>query len=232
MEKWLSWAVWPVLLVAAVLAARYLVSASMQIAHILAPGIVLGGPVAEQIFRVIVLAVSLAIFAGLPLLVAGIRTTRSLLGVARLPSWQDIGLSAAGFVVYLVCAMVLLAVMQGLSLIDVSQPQAVVSTSVYGADRVAVFVALVVAVPLVEELLFRGLLYGRLREARMTLWPAAVLVSLVFGALHGQWNVGIDVFCLSMVMVYLREKTGSIWPGFLMHMVKNMVAYYLMFGAR
>ena len=63
----------------------------------------------------------------------------------------------------------------------------------------------------------------------MPMWPAALIVSIIFGALHGQWNVAIDTFILSMVACYLREATGTIWPGVVIHMTKNAVAFVLLF---
>jgi membrane protease YdiL (CAAX protease family) len=51
----------------------------------------------------------------------------------------------------------------------------------------------------------------------------------VFGAVHGQWNVAIDVFSLSLIMCGLREITGNIWAGALLHMLKNGLAFYILF---
>jgi membrane protease YdiL (CAAX protease family) len=56
-----------------------------------------------------------------------------------------------------------------------------------------------------------------------------VATSVLFGLIHGQWNVGVDVFVLSMVACSLREVTGSIWAGILLHMLKNALAFYIIF---
>ena len=63
----------------------------------------------------------------------------------------------------------------------------------------------------------------------MPWWLPATLVSALFGVAHGQWNVGLDVFVLSMVACGLREATGSIWAGIVLHMIKNMVAFMATF---
>ena len=65
----------------------------------------------------------------------------------------------------------------------------------------------------------------------MPWWGATLLVSVLFGVAHMQWNVGIDVFALSVVMCILRERTNSIWAGFLLHAAKNFVAFYVTFVA-
>ncbi|HET8884113.1 MAG TPA: CPBP family intramembrane glutamic endopeptidase, partial [Candidatus Saccharimonadales bacterium] len=98
------------------------------------------------------------------------------------------------------------------------------------------FATLVIIAPIAEEVLFRGYLYGKLRKS-VPIWAAMIAVSLLFGALHMQWNdgflaglnVGIDVFVLSIVMCSLREVTGSIWAGILLHMLKNGLAFYFLF---
>ena len=59
---------------------------------------------------------------------------------------------------------------------------------------------------------------------------AAVLItSLVFGVMHFQWNVGVNVFALSVVLCVMREVTGTIYAGILLHMLKNGVAFYLLY---
>jgi hypothetical protein len=93
---------------------------------------------------------------------------------------------------------------------------------------IAAFFLLVVLAPIFEELLFRGYLFGAIR-ARSGFWVSAILTSLTFALMHGQLNVGIDVFILSLFLCYLREKSESIWPGILVHALKNGMAYTLLF---
>ena len=58
---------------------------------------------------------------------------------------------------------------------------------------------------------------------------SAVLVSIVFGIVHLQWNVGVNVFAMSLVACALREYTGTIHAGILLHMIKNGLAFYYLF---
>lgn len=99
-----------------------------------------------------------------------------------------------------------------------------------------VFLALVVLAPIGEEILMRGYLYSGLR-ARLRYAPAAILTSLLFGFLHlgavsGEgvlWTAGLATFLLSLVLVHLREKTGNIWAGVIVHALNNLVAFGLRF---
>lgn len=91
---------------------------------------------------------------------------------------------------------------------------------------IAILFLLVVITPLAEETLFRGYLFGHIRQ--LASFPAAaIIVSLIFAIMHGQLNVGITTFALSMYSCYLREKTGSIWSSIGLHAIANGVAAYL-----
>lgn len=97
-------------------------------------------------------------------------------------------------------------------------------------EYVVAFIALVIIPPIAEELLFRGYLFGRLRE-RLGFWATTIVVSIAFGFVHFQWNVGIDTAILSVFLCYLRERTGTIWASMVLHAIKNGLAYFLLFIA-
>jgi membrane protease YdiL (CAAX protease family) len=107
---------------------------------------------------------------------------------------------------------------------DATQSQDVGFQFVSVSDRIIAGLMLVFIVPFFEEAVFRGWLFGLLRE-KLNFWWVAIIVSATFGFLHGQWNVGIDVFLLSMVLCWFRERTGSIWVGVSMHALKNLLAF-------
>lgn len=74
-----------------------------------------------------------------------------------------------------------------------------------------VFMLLVAAVmaPLVEETLFRGLLFRAL-GARMSFWGAAVLNGLIFGVVHGQFVAILPIAILGMTFAFLTRRSGSL----------------------
>ena len=150
-------------------------------------------------------------------------------GVVKLLTWKDIGLSLAGTIIYMLSATIAIFVASKIPGFSLEQSQDIGIAQVYGLDRLVVFVVFVVLTPLFEELIFRGFLYGKLRIRAVPWWLSAVVVSALFGLAHMQWNVAIDVFCLSMVACALREVTGSIWAGTLLHIIKNMIAFIIKF---
>ena len=162
---------------------------------------------------------------------------RDDLGLRGTPTWTDIGLAPVGFIISTLLAAGLVAIFNLFPWFDAEQTQEV-GFSVYlaGIDRVVAFIILIVVAPIAEELIFRGWLYGKLRpmlSARMSdrasMLISIFLVSLLFGIVHLQWNVGVNVFAMSIVLCGLREITGTVYAGILTHMIKNGVAFYLLY---
>jgi membrane protease YdiL (CAAX protease family) len=99
-------------------------------------------------------------------------------------------------------------------------------------DQALALIALVILPPIGEETLVRGYLYSGLR-ASMRFLPAMIITSLLFGLAHLQlgsgtavlWAAGIDTFVLSVILVYLRESTGALYAGMLVHAMNNLIAF-------
>lgn len=165
------------------------------------------------------------------------KPTRKSLGLSEWPTWTDIGLAPVGFLTYLLIAFALTALFQLFPWFNANEAQDV-GFSVYltGVDRAIAFIVLVVVAPIAEEIIFRGWLYDKLRGKFLKQYSNVVsiiastfLVSLLFGIIHMQWNVGVNVFAMSIVLCGLREITGTIYAGILMHMLKNGLAFYLLY---
>ncbi len=174
--------------------------------------------------------VALAIIIGVPWFARRQRTTREDVGLQRLPSWSELGLAPAGFIVYFIVSAVLMYVVgQLVPAFDPTQVQEVGFTQLgQRYEYILASLTLVVVAPVAEEIIFRGYLYGKLQKY-IPWWGAAVVTSILFGLAHGQWNVAIDTFVLGMFLASLRTLTGSLWPSILLHMIKNGIAYYFLF---
>ncbi|GHU08743.1 hypothetical protein FACS189431_5580 [Alphaproteobacteria bacterium] len=155
---------------------------------------------------------------------------RKLFAVARRIKGSDI-LRGVGYA--LIYYLILVAVMLPLTFL---LPDIMNQEQALGFEQIGnswwqlclIFIALVIVAPVAEELVMRGLLFGRIR-ARLPFWPTAIIISLTFAIAHLQVNVAIDTFILSMVMCYVREKSGTIYPTILMHIIKNGLAFGLLF---
>jgi len=185
----------------------------------------------NTIYSAAIYVIAIAITAGLPWLIKKHKTSREELGLARLPSWMDIIITPAGLIIYLLLSSALsLALAKFFPGIDLQQAQNVgFSEMSQKYEYILAFITLVIVAPVAEEILFRGYLFGKLKKYNIPIWLAMVVTSALFGAIHGQWDLAIDTFALSMVMCSLRQITGSLWPPILLHMTKNGIAYYILF---
>ena len=162
------------------------------------------------------------------------------LGLDRKPRLKDLIYAVAAFFMYY---GILFAVLIGIGLLAsilgqdqgfqamMGQQQDIGFSSVGNSwwEIILIFISLVIIPPVCEEIVMRGFLFGKLNQKMMTV-VAAVLTSLLFALAHGQLNVGIDTFVLSMVLCFARVNTGSIWTGIFVHMMKNGLAFLLLFG--
>ena len=178
----------------------------------------------------VIYSLTLLIAIGVPKAIRKYTTSRRELGLDRLPRWGDIGFAPVAYVGYLVTlTFVTAALINFVPGYDIQQTQEIGFDALnFRYEYILAFLTLVVIAPIAEEVLFRGYLYGKLRRA-VPLWAAILVTSALFAAVHGQWNVAVDTFILSVFMCGLREVTGSIWAGILLHMIKNGVAYYFLF---
>lgn len=94
----------------------------------------------------------------------------------------------------------------------------------FGAVPIQVLLIVVLA-PISEETCFRGMLFGGLRE-RLPRVAAALIAGTIFGGLHALTGVTAvpPLIVFGFLLSLLYEKTGSIIPGILLHMLNNSVA--------
>lgn len=153
------------------------------------------------------------------------------------PRWRDLKKGLLGFAAFYGLLIVVTVIITTLLPIDTDQPQQLGFTSLSGGgDWLLAFAALVVFPPIAEEVVVRGYLFSGLR-AHWSFVKAGLVTSLLFGFAHLQlgggapplWAAAIDTFLLSMVLVYLREKTGALWAGVFVHVLNNFVAFMVHF---
>ena len=86
--------------------------------------------------------------------------------------------------------------------------------------------------PISEELFFRGFLFGGLR-GKLSFWPAALISGVFFGSIHllgGSWEIIPPLAAFGVLLAWLYERTGSIWPPILMHALQNGIAFAITVG--
>lgn len=88
----------------------------------------------------------------------------------------------------------------------------------------------VVVAPIVEEVVFRALAYTKLKRAMPTI-VAAVLLSVIFGLIHGSLMQMVTIPFLGLVLVWVLERTKSLFAAILYHSVFNATAMWLTLNA-
>lgn len=84
-----------------------------------------------------------------------------------------------------------------------------------------------IAAPVVEELLFRGLLQRALTK-QLPIWAAIVTSSLAFSLMHGQYYAIPGLMSLSIAFGYVYHRTGSLLTNILLHMANNTVTLVML----
>lgn len=95
-----------------------------------------------------------------------------------------------------------------------------------GMGLVLTLIKLVILVPMAEELIFRGLVFRRLREFS-GFWVAAVVSSVIFAVYHANLLQGIYAFLFGILLCIINEIFGTWWAGALVHAGANCLSVVL-----
>lgn len=93
--------------------------------------------------------------------------------------------------------------------------------TLYGGNPLLSCAYVLVIAPFTEELLFRGLVFQRLRSF-LSFAPAAACSAFLFGLIHGNMIQFLYALLLGLVLAYICEKRGSLRDSFLFHMTANL----------
>lgn len=78
--------------------------------------------------------------------------------------------------------------------------------------------------PVAEEIVFRGIVYNRLRR-QYSLWIAIIGSALIFGVYHGNVVQALYAFVLGLLIAVLYEKFGSFMAPIILHGAANIFVY-------
>ncbi|MCR5537720.1 MAG: CPBP family intramembrane metalloprotease [Lachnospiraceae bacterium] len=90
------------------------------------------------------------------------------------------------------------------------------------SSNIFVEIAIVgVLIPIVEELIYRGLAFRRMRDS-ISFVPAALITALLFALVHGNIVQGLYAFGTGILLAYVYERSGSLAAPILLHMTANI----------
>lgn len=90
-------------------------------------------------------------------------------------------------------------------------------------------IAYVVAAPVMEEMIFRGVIYGKLRK-EFSAAVSVLITSVLFALIH---DSGIQItyaFLMGAILCLLREQYGTVIAAMIFHMVFNLFGSGLVFS--
>jgi len=102
----------------------------------------------------------------------------------------------------------------------------VLETTKEPAQRAVFALAAIVMAPLVEEILFRGILYPLLKHngyPRLAFWGT----SLLFAAIHIDLPTFIPLFVFGVILIWVYERTDTLLAPILTHAMFNMINFLL-----
>jgi uncharacterized protein len=177
------------------------------------------------------LTISLSVIMGLPAVLAAlwiaIRISRTPFAdylALRWPSWTDLAIGAVALIV-LVIGWDLLSRAAGREIVPGFMGEVLNSARADGALWLLV-IAFVIAAPVSEEFFARGFLYRGWSESFLGPVGAILLSSLVWTALHLQydWFFFGEVFSIGLLLGYLRYRFNSSWLTVIVHGLNNLAA--------
>jgi membrane protease YdiL (CAAX protease family) len=179
-----------------------------------------GGELSDAANALVQLATAIG-FVLVPLAIAAQRGAPSLAAAARRLGLRGFPRSSGKWMLAAIGAYLLFSTVY---IALIGQPKQKDIAEGFGAVPVQVLL-IVIAAPISEEVCFRGMLFGGLRE-RMPRLLAALVSALVFGGLHATTGISAvpPLIGFGFILALLYEKTGSIVPGILLHMLNNSVA--------
>ena len=140
----------------------------------------------------------------------------------RWPTPRDTAIGVSLLVALIALSDVLLY-LSGRDLVTQFQLQSYTSAAAEGILPAMLFAAIIVA-PAGEEVLFRGFLFRGFARTEREVWPAIVLLSLLWAALHIQydWTGLLQIFVIGLFLGWVRWRSGSLVLTFLLHALFNL----------
>jgi len=139
-----------------------------------------------------------------------------------LPAMLDLRIGLVGLV-GLIAASDALLYFSGYPLVTPFQLQSYTTAAAEGWLP-ALLVGAVVVAPAGEEIMFRGFLFRGWARSNRAAWPAIVMISVLWAALHVQydWTGILQIFVIGLFLGWMRWRSGSTLLTLLLHGLFNV----------
>jgi hypothetical protein len=139
-----------------------------------------------------------------------------------LPRARDVGICIL-CLIGLVIISDLALYLSGRDLVTPFQTQSYASAAAEGWLPALLAAAILIA-PAGEEIMFRGFVFRGWARSDRALWPAIVVISLLWAALHIQydWTGVLQIFIIGLFLGWMRWRSGSTLLTFFLHALFNV----------
>lgn len=149
--------------------------------------------------------------------------------------WNElIWLQKVSFILGVVVAMIAIEVVLGNLLPESRETDFEKLLKTSQMVRTVLAALAVISAPLVEEGVYRGVLYSGLRRAA-GMWSSVAIVTVLFGLVHfpqywGSWSGLSSIMILSFTLTVIRATTRSLMPCFVVHTLYNCIGALAILG--
>ncbi len=128
-----------------------------------------------------------------------------------------------GLLIVLIAVCDALLYLSGRPLVTPFQLQSYTTAAAAGWLVLMAAAAIIVA-PAGEEVLFRGFLFRGWARSQRTTWPAIIVISVLWAALHIQydWTGVLQIFVIGLFLGWMRWRSGSMLLTFMLHALFNL----------
>ena len=158
---------------------------------------------------------------------------RLLVGLHEVSPWRFLGVRSCSWKSLILGCLAIAACNAVAIVLDVvlERPEDPVWSAIFqnAQNYVWLFIGMVIAAPVAEELVFRGFLLTGLRSNGMSDWLAVILVSVAFALIHFHYDLYdmTTIFVMGIALAIARIRSQSILPCIAMHGRWNLVAFVL-----
>lgn len=101
-----------------------------------------------------------------------------------------------------------------------------VNNEIFAPGIVFVIIRALILAPIAEELVFRGLVFRRMKEYT-SFWPSAIVSAALFGLYHMNLAQGIFAFLFGLVLAAMYDRYQNLLAPILMHFAANLLSVIL-----
>lgn len=98
-------------------------------------------------------------------------------------------------------------------------------TSIFNGEPILAFISVVILAPIVEELIFRGVVFNEVAKSKGGALPI-IVSALLFGLAHGEPVQIVYTFIGGLIFGFVYSKTHSLPVVMFLHMLNNLLATF------